>query len=238
MSERIRWTDEEQNKVAVAIGQHLLNNPGTSLPNAYKAVENLLPKNRRRSMAAVVQFDKMLPTILDTMNPPKCVEKPEPEVRVVEKTLHITQKLSDISTDDLQAELNRRLMEPMLKEIANRVSQQVIQSIKNPAPVIDEPSSKKKKLPKRLIVGLIAEQKHSIKSEFKDVYDLRFHNASDDSTQVLQERCANVDEVILMTKFINHKHQDLVKKSGAPFSFCNGGVSELQKMLEAEFLQK
>lgn len=238
MSSRIRWDEEEQDKIAAAIAKHLIRYPGTTLPIAYKAVEYILPVSRRRVMASVAQFDKMLPKIRELMNQPVQPKpasiKHEPEFKIVEKFITKTNSISDFTTEELQAEINRRLIEPIIEKMTNTILDSVRSMLKKPETVkVSEPQ--KPKLKKIMVVGLIGEQRNFIEKEFKDIFDLKFYD-KDDNIQSLKERAINCDEIILMTKFISHKHQDLVKASGAPFSYCNGGISDLSKQLEAMFV--
>lgn len=234
MSSRIWWDEEEQDKVATAIAKHLIRYPGTTLPIAYKAIENVLPTSRRRVMASVAQFDKMLPRIRELMDQ---TVQPKTEVKVVERVVHVPQKLSDFSIEDLQREINNRLIKPMIDQAISQAIDKIASLLEKPKneSVDITPAVQTPKLKRVMIVGLMGEQQNTIEKEFKDAFDLRFYN-KDDPIHSLKSKASTCDEVILMTKFISHKHQDLVKASGAPFSYCNGGVSDLVKQLEAMFV--
>lgn len=230
----IRWTDEELNIVAKAMAKYLLNNPGESLPAAYNATKECLPKSRRRVIKSSSNFDdSIIPMIKSHMIPDKAKV---PEVKLIEKVVNIPYKISDIPTEELQTEIHRRQFEPIIDTITNKVISKILSSLPKIKSNISNPKPDKKHLKKILIVGLLPEQQNEISKEFKGIYDLRY--VKDESIHQIKSIASNCDEIILMTKFIGHRHQDAAKSSGVIYSYCNGAVSELKEILEATFYEK
>lgn len=227
----IRWTEEEHATVAAAIAKYLINNPGESIPAAYNATKSCLPKSRQRDIKSSANLDESIfPLIKFNMLPRKISD-----VKLVEKIVNIPCKLSDVPTDELQAELYRRQFEPIIETITNKIIGTVLQALPKDHK-LQQPKHAKKHLKKILIVGLLPQQQNEISKDFKEIYDLKF--VKDESIQQIKSIAVNCDEIILMTKFISHRHQDAAKSSGVIYSHCNGGVSELKDMLEATFYDK
>lgn len=84
--------------------------------------------------------------------------------------------------------------------------------------------------PKITIVGLLPMQANKIKSLYGDDLNLQFITAETSPAQ-MQLTAKSSDQVILMTKFVPHEAQDVLRK--LDLVFCNGGVSSLKLKLDA-----
>jgi len=248
MNKRIRWSEEEWQTVATNVSSHLINNPGATLPSAYDSIKSVLPKNRRRSIISVKSFDPIIGDIKRLMakEAPSPVPTPEPVVKIVDRVEYRDTDISDISTKDLQDEINRRMFMPIIEEITDKATQKIINKISDIIGILDNTEISKKSDNKSsedkresktgknkvLIVGLLPEQEGNIKKEFGEFVDLRFFN-SKKSTDSLKPLSSGCDQIIVMTKFISHSKYHIVKNSGVPVIHCNGGISGLKNVMEA-----
>ncbi len=82
-----------------------------------------------------------------------------------------------------------------------------------------------------LVVGMLPSQAGEISSSLGLVFKLRFWK--DESTQRLRNLCSTCDVAYLMTKFVSHSAQIIVKRYAADVRFANGGVSDTTRLLNA-----
>lgn len=81
-----------------------------------------------------------------------------------------------------------------------------------------------------LIAGLHGPSEERMRREFGKALDLRFYD-DESSVVTLHAKCAKVDAIIAMTKFISHKHSDVMKLSDAPYIEISGGLTKLRTEL-------
>lgn len=98
----------------------------------------------------------------------------------------------------------------------------------NPEPVrLTEDGPRLKRI---LVLGLIPNQIQEVTSEFKDALDLRFWR-TDQSSNLLKSLCKQVDNTVVMTDFIGHAHETIIKNADVPFIRQTGGISKLKDTL-------
>lgn len=80
------------------------------------------------------------------------------------------------------------------------------------------------------IVGLKPNQEDRVETDYGDAFDLNFV-ASGTRAQQLRATVSSSDKVIILTKFVPHQTQEVVR--GHPgLTFCNGGISAVENILE------
>lgn len=83
--------------------------------------------------------------------------------------------------------------------------------------------------PRVLIVGLLNQQEQDMARAMGEVLSLDFAKSEHHTT--LEDKAKGADLVVLMTKFISHKHQDIVQRVNEHVVYRHGGVSELKRWL-------
>ncbi len=92
-------------------------------------------------------------------------------------------------------------------------------------------------LPKIVIVGLWAAQQQMITKEFGEIFDLRMFDADQARSTSFSSTLESCDRVLLLTNFINHSIEAVVKNSGRPFNHVKGGMSVLRDRLTTLFVE-
>ena len=77
------------------------------------------------------------------------------------------------------------------------------------------------------IIGLSPTQATTVKNEFSDSFSLTFVSSSESR---IPSTVDNADNVVVMTKFVSHRAQNLVRNHPG-LLFHNGGVSGLKDLL-------
>lgn len=145
------------------------------------------------------------------------------ETKINYKIEKIENKLTSSINESL-SKLNDSIMEKM-EDIVN-----ITQKTNIPNQIKSDENIKKKKI---LIVGLLAEQFHLMKSEFENI-DLKLWSTQSDSIPKLRSMIGYIDRVIVMTKFISHDIDDIIKNSGVKYIRLNGGLSSIREILIKE----
>lgn len=100
-----------------------------------------------------------------------------------------------------------------------------------PAPMPKPPK------PKVCIVGLLPAQTQLIETDFREVFDLRFIDITElRGGKRPATTFANVDAVLVMTKFVNHTAEDL-KANAKRLVRVNGGITALKDALTSLYLE-
>jgi hypothetical protein len=84
--------------------------------------------------------------------------------------------------------------------------------------------------PSVLVVGLKGAQKTEIERSFADRFELRFVGA-DESKDHLRSATEKADTTVLVTDFISHSHQDIVKARSPRYLLSAGGMTNLKATL-------
>ena len=86
------------------------------------------------------------------------------------------------------------------------------------------------------IIGLLPAQAGRVQSDYGDKFDLRFVR-TDTAMPKIRATAESSDVVILMTKFIPHDIQSVLRKHDG-LNFCNGGTSSVGFKLDEILLQQ
>lgn len=98
------------------------------------------------------------------------------------------------------------------------------------APVRPVHTERKSKL---VIIGLKGQQVTEIEREFGDRLRITFIG-SDDNLQSVAPAVKGADAVI-MTRFISHAHEEIVKSENVQFERCHGGMTEIAECINKLF---
>jgi hypothetical protein len=85
--------------------------------------------------------------------------------------------------------------------------------------------------PRVLVVGLLNQQANDVEEALDGMMNLDFIKVEGSDPSSLEAKARKADLVILMTKFISHKHQETCKRVSEHVVYRNGGVSELKRWL-------
>lgn len=224
------WTDSERETVIHTLAGYLRNNPGETLPFAWRQCCHCLPADRRllESHRGTAAFRPLIPAIKDAMQAK--AEAPLPQV--VEKVVEHVRPLVDVETADLQAELWRRNLEPVVPVLADTIAQQVASLVAaHLAPKkAGDTKSGRQRLRRVMVMGMKRSTEVLMQEEFVGLLEIRAFQ--DESTAKLKSTIQWADEVILMTKFINHSEVAVVRRMRERFAYCNGGATDLMGMLQ------
>lgn len=99
-------------------------------------------------------------------------------------------------------------------------------------PLLEAPRKTKKSV---CLVGLLPAQAGMIQQEFGDVFDLKFIDAGERNGH-LKDAVVHSDKTFLMTGFISHATQELVKAQGVSPVLVSGGMTRLRDVLTDLFV--
>ena len=219
--QRVEWTEQERADLIKWGAGLLFSHPGKSLVWALKEAQKRLPAHRHRIVVSLSVAPWFQGGVLALKEKPPA---PEPLVKIVERVLPT--ELSAILTDELLHEVVKRLVLPAMERIVKRelpamLSAEAHRQKKEPA------KEERIRLKKVVIAHLLPEQARDVEKEFDGVFTIVAH--SDSRPDVFRQSALGADMVVLMTKFISHKHQNAVREL-KPY-FINGGVSDLKEFL-------
>jgi len=215
-----------------------------SYSEALRIAQDCLDPDRRRKIIAITSMPWLKTEVEKLLEKKKSATKVE--IRTVEKVNFIKQELKDIATEELIEELiTRAATNEKARQFAQQTINQFLQAFRHDLPNIiknmRQVKSEVKKiqtgneLKRVLIVGLLNEQAKEIRDKYESIFNLSFWK--DTNIKSLRQKAVNADEIILMSKFISHSSQDVVKAANKSITMCNGTVSNLSMVLD-DYFQK
>lgn len=129
-----------------------------------------------------------------------------------------------------------KLQRTMIRqELETIISEKIVNAFAETGPpeLPQEPLEKGIKrvaLRRYFIVGLLPEQAFIVAKRLEGLCELRFWK--DEDTSKLRAHAAWSDVTFIMTKFISHSTQDIIRKTGERMLQCNGGVTDLLFQLQ------
>jgi hypothetical protein len=242
---RIKWTTDEREQLSRRTAEIMLKNVGMNHLEALKRAQNdgTWPEHRRRKINTLLGISWFKPAVDQIVGELK-TPKPDAhtEVRVVKEITTIPLQVQDVPMEALIGEVIRRTLNSNTKWV-DMLSAQLVNVFRQQFPVvlrqmrrekrcrpIDPPKDQLKRV---LVVGLLGEQENEITKRFDGIFRLSFHK--DQNPNSLRALAQHADKVILMSRFISHTAQDLVKQSAVSVTLCHGAVSDLVAILDAYF---
>lgn len=225
---RIFWTDDEKQIIIDNAVEAYQRHPGITMLSLFKKAQEIaiqkkeLGHDRKRKIASTSTVPWFEESVKDRLERAKA---PKTEFVTVNKTI------DSFSNEEIFNEAIRRISKhPVFCSIAENfisriISEFVAQSSKTmaqPQPPKAQPRTESKKI---LIVGPLPEQGLAISNKFPD---MDIVTETSDRAKFNQ----NADYIILMTKFISHKSEDLAKQCDAAIIRVKGGVSSVIEAIE------
>jgi len=236
--ERIYWNDDEKHKLIDAVFVMRQNDPDSSLISIINRAQAQLPKDRQRTIPSV----KVIPWLSEALKTKfrdmrekaRALESAKTEATTAKKTQSdLKQRLTDMVSDARRDAIKKTSTEDLLIEIMARVEtqhQEILQRLARlegrAVPVkVEIPKPKpEKKLPRVLVVGMLASQSHEISARFKGRAELLFLPSDGHERGIPQ-----ADVAIINSRFTPHDTQnkvlDAFNNRGAAGHTVHGGVS-------------
>lgn len=235
---RIHWTDEERKAVYNRMVEVYAEGKYTSAQNVMRKAQDVLPLGRRRKT-----YPNMLYKLKDWML----------EARMEAHTSARNRKLTEVALETQAAKVApppqptdptfSELLEKLVDQLAKRVAAEVLKDLSkylstqstpyqnnsllsevNPI-AIATPQPPKIRRKTVMVIGLKGQQVTTVEQSNPDL-DITFMTAQ----EAIGRKTITSDNTVLMTKFINHSVQNKYRQAHN-LMYCNGGVSDLSKLL-------
>jgi hypothetical protein len=251
---RIVWTNFEKQLVSDSMVHFLVDQPTMTNKQVFASAQQALPYERRgkvtdqrvfsykaRINEARVAADKISADRKKVVAAKPPEPTPEPIAPpTFEATLGgIFEQLVDAITERVMLQVTNRLKDRLAGDVSVIAEQRMNELFGDPMTELDRifdglypPKPNAPRLPTCLIVGLNGAQMESIKQRVKGV-NFKFLSAEEALSHCISVK----DHTILMTKFINHSCQNKYRKH-PNLHYCNGGVSELNTLLNVIFTKE
>lgn len=256
----VRWTTDEKRVIALE-SKRLLNGFAdmSKLEAIRKAVDYALPAERHRTIntfgdvawiedewKAIEEVERA--TTAERQSRERALElerQAEESRRAIEAARAEAEKAKAIDPASLPFEtlieaIGVKVAGMLLRSIGEQLQESIMQRITEAlghmgaqAPLPEgvarlHPAPRHRK-PRVLIVGLLNQQAQDMERALGELLSLDFVKVEHAST--LEDKARNADLVVLMTKFISHQHQDIVRSVNEHVVYRNGGVTELKRYL-------
>ncbi|MBF3577495.1 DUF2325 domain-containing protein [Burkholderia pseudomallei] len=226
-----------------------------------KAIEYTMPPDRQRDISSIVQVQWITDewNVIDALNRTEREERQareraaeaeriaEESRRAIEAARAEAEKAKTIDPASLPLEtligaLGTRIAGMLLRSIGEQLQESIMQRITEALGNVTLPSpgvlpdgatrmhaAPRDRKPRVLIVGLVRQQEDDVRRALGELF--RFDYVRVEHADNLEEKARGADLVVLMTKFISHKHQDIVRRVNEHIVYRNGGVTELKRWL-------
>lgn len=229
---RVRWTDEERAVLVFHAAELLHQKQVFSIRDALNKAQEALPRDRRRSIAALTQvpwFVEQVPAKakeLDQQSAKSFEEEVQQAVKSVEQTAR------EKFEDDIANYVGRILA----KALRCAMQSPELAFLRHTPSINHEPhrhhlvQQRKEKLQRVVVAGLLNSQAKAVQSEFEKRLDLRFWS-KDQSPDTLKSMLSHADAAVGMVSFLAHSHDSILKASKVPYTPVSGGVSQIKQAL-------
>ncbi|CAK0233331.1 Uncharacterised protein [Burkholderia pseudomallei] len=226
-----------------------------------KAIEYTMPTERQRDISSVFQVPWITDEwkVIDELDRTEREERQareraaeaeriaEESRRAIEAARAEAEKAKAIDPASLPLEtligaLGTRIAGMLLRSIGEQLQESIMQRISEalgnvtlPSPgVLPEGATRmhaapRHRKPRVLVVGLVRQQEEDVTRALGELFELDF--AKVERHMMLADKARGADLVVLMTKFISHKHQEIVQSVNEHIVYRNGGVTELKRWL-------
>lgn len=230
---RVRWTDEERAQLVNRAAQLLHQKQVFSIRDALTKAQEALPRDRRRSIAALTQ----VPWFVDSV-PAKVKELDHQQTKAVEEEVQqAVQSVEQQARERLEDQIAQFLGKILAKALSNAIKSPELAVMFQPPAINHEPlrhrlvQHRKEKLPRVVVAGLLNSQTKVVESGFNDRLDLRFWS-KDQSPDTLKSMLSHADAAVGMVSFLAHSHDSILKASKVPYTPVSGGVTQIKQALE------
>lgn len=257
----VRWNSEERRKIAVESKRLLNGFGDMSKVEAIrKAIKYTMPAGRQRDISSLFQVPWITDEwkVVDELDRAEREEREareqaaeaeriaEESRRAIEAARIEAEKAKTIDPASMPFEtlieaIGVKVAGMLLRSIGEQLQESIMQRITEalghmgaPAAPLPEGVARlhaapRHRKPRVLIVGLLNQQEQDMTKAMGELLNLDYAKSEHHTT--LEDKARNADLVVLMTKFISHKHQDIVQRVNEHIVYRNGGVSELKRWL-------
>ncbi|CAJ4809964.1 Uncharacterised protein [Burkholderia pseudomallei] len=257
---RVYWTADEKRVIALESKRLRSVNVGMTRLDAIRdAVNSMLPPARRRDVKKFETVD-WIEDEWKAIEDAERAERAEREAREHAAELERQAEESQRAIEAARAEAEKakaldpaslpfdtlieaigvRIAGMLLRSIGEQLQESIMQRITEalghiavPAPLPEGATrlhaAPRDRKPRVLIVGLVRQQEDDVRRALGELF--RFDYVRVEHADNLEEKARGADLVVLMTKFISHKHQDIVRRVNEHIVYRNGGVTELKRWL-------
>lgn len=230
---RVRWTDEER-AVLIEQAANLIHCKQVfSLRDALVKSQEVLPKDRRRNIAALTQ----VPWFVESV-PAKVKELDHQHTKAVEEEVQqAVQSSEQKAREQLEDQIAQYIGKILARALSSAIKSPELAVLFHPPPINHEPmrfrlvQHRKEKLPRVVVAGLLNSQTKVVESGFNDRLDLRFWS-KDQSPDTLKSMLSHADAAVGMVSFLAHSHDSILKASKVPYTPVSGGVTQIKQALE------
>ena len=239
---RIYWTNDEKTDLVQRAANIIYKNHGISALEALRRAQTqALPKERQRlinTLTAIPWYKPALDKQIDEHKKKIITEQP---IKIVQEVISIPMQLSEVKTDDLIAELLRRVFTAGGSGIVGIISNSMVQALREELPAAITKLQKQTKVAtqtrqkKILVIGLLPDQTNEIQKALGSAFDLTFWK--DENTHSLKQMIPYQDKIYVMKRFISHSTQDTLHSANATFTLVPGATTELLHVMEKYFFE-
>lgn len=244
---RVSWSPAERSLVLQEIHRLLKETRGYSFRQALYEAQNVLPITRRRAKlnAHTVaslrkQYDDMPKP--DTQAPPPMVEAAEAtpfDETPMAANDNDPEPLEVAEPTDPLGEILQRLIDAITTHIADQLidtlSARLNQSLSRlnvTPPIVTPPPPPPTPKMRFVVAGLKGTQKTEIQSAMPKTAQVSFWGV-DESPHQLKAICRDADRIFMMTKFVSHSHENMIRSIASDrLVRVNGGVTTLREQMQ------
>ncbi|MBF3820789.1 hypothetical protein ISF98_05580 [Burkholderia pseudomallei] len=256
----VRWNAEERRKIAVE-SKRLLNDfeDMGKLEAIRKAIEYTMPPNRQRDISSIVHVPWITDEwkVIDELDRTEREERQARE-RAAEAERVAEESRRAIEAARAEAEAAKaidpaslpfatlieaigvKIAGMLLRSIGEQLQDSIMQRITEAlghitvsAPLPEGATrlhaAPRERKPRVLVVGLVRQQEDDVTRSLGELFNLQYARVEHGDN--LEDKARGADLVVLMTKFISHKHQEIVRRVNEHIVYRNGGVTELKRWL-------
>ncbi|MBF3951878.1 hypothetical protein ISG27_12610 [Burkholderia pseudomallei] len=255
----VRWSAEERRKIALKSKRLRAEILGmTRLDAVRKAIESELAPGRRRNITKFEQVD-WIEEEWTAIEEVERVERAQIEAReqAAELARQTEESRRAIEAARAEAEAAKAidpaslpfatlieaigvkiagmLMRSVGEQIQDSIMQRITEALGHiamPAPLPEGATlhtAPRHRKPRVLVVGLVRQQEDDVTRALGELFNLQY--ARVEHADNLEVKARGADLVVLMTKFISHKHREVVRRVNEHIVYRNGGVTELKRWL-------
>ncbi len=257
----VRWTADDKRLIALESKRLRSTNIGmTRLDAIRQAIEYALPPERRRNINKFEKVADWIEDEWKALDEAERATQAEREARERAAELERQAEESRRATEAARAEAEAAkaldpaslpfatlieaigvkiagmLMRSVGEQLQDSIMQRITEALGNvtlPSPLPEGATrlhaAPRNRKPRVLVVGLVRQQEEDIKRALGELLTLEY--ARVEHADNLEDKARGADLVVLMTKFISHKHQDIVRRVNEHIVYRNGGVTELKRWL-------
>lgn len=257
----VRWTSDDKRLIALESKRLRSTNIGmTRLDAIRQAIEYALPPERRRNINKFEKVADWIEDEWKALDEAERATQAEREARERAAELERQAEESRRATEAARAEAEAaKALDPaslpfatlieaigvkiagmLLRSVGEQLQDSIMQRITEALGNVTLPSplpegatrlhaAPRNRKPRVLVVGLVRQQEEDIKRALGELLTLEY--ARVEHADNLEDKARGADLVVLMTKFISHKHQDIVRRVNEHIVYRNGGVTELKRWL-------